>query len=109
MNIVDSLCTTKTEEDKEIRYIYRVTKEYFNESQAYGIEVERLDLKCGRVVNIERDGIRLISNNRFKVSELMRMLHKHQVSPIHLVDILGEYVDEYIYDFDELEDQRVIN
>lgn len=109
MIIVDSLNSTRVEEGKERKYIYRLTKEQFRESQAYGIEVERQDFLCGDVINIERDKIELISNNRYKVNELLRMLYKYQVSPIHLVDILGEYVDEYIYDFDDLGNQQVVN
>ncbi|MDF2675395.1 MAG: Uncharacterized protein K0R09_3667, partial [Clostridiales bacterium] len=31
---------------------------------------------------------------------LLKMLYENIVSPLHLLDILGEYVDEYIIDFD---------
>jgi hypothetical protein len=30
----------------------------------------------------------------------MRMLYENAVSPIHLIDVLGEYIDEYIIDYD---------
>lgn len=109
MVIVDSLNSTNIRDGKESKYIYRLLKNIFKESQAYGIEVERQDFVDGEIINIERDKIELISNNRYKVNELLRMLYKHEVSPIHLVDILGEYVDEYIYDFDDLGNQQVVN
>jgi hypothetical protein len=30
------------------------------------------------------------------------MVHENTVSPIHMIEILGEYIDEYISDFDEM-------
>lgn len=109
MKIIDSLTTEVIKDGIELKYTYRLIKSTYKGSQAYGIEVEREDLNCGQVVQIERDNIRLISNNRYKVSELLRLLYKNQVSPIHLVEILGEYVDEYIYDFNNKENERLIN
>lgn len=109
MKIVDSLNTTINVDGSDIKYIYRLTKSDYKGSQAYGIEVERQDCKNGQTVNIERDNIKLISNNRYKVNELLRLLYKNQVSPIHLTEILGEYVDRYIYDFNEIENAKVIN
>ena len=31
------------------------------------------------------------------------MLYENQVSPIHLIDIIGEYVDEYVNDFTNID------
>lgn len=109
MKIVDNLDISVKREEVESKYIYRLTKSDYKGSQAYGIEVERQDLKDGQAVNIERDSIKLISNDRYKVNGLLRLLYKNQVSPIHLVEILGEYVDVYINDFTEIINERVIN
>ena len=109
MKIIDSLTTEVIKDGIELKYTYRLIKSIYKGSQAYGIEVEREDSNCGQVVQIERDNIRLISNNRYKVSELLRLLYKNQVSPIHLVEILGDYVDEYVYDFNNEENERLIN
>lgn len=99
MYIVDSLYSVMENEEKELRYAYRLISESFCGGQAFGIEVERQDSIKGNVVRIERDEIRKISNAKEKVKELLNLVHVNQVSPIHLVDILGEYVDEYILDF----------
>ena len=48
---------------------------------------------------IERNEIRKISNSKTKVEWLLNLLKDNNVSPIHLVDILGSYVDEYVSDF----------
>ncbi|ATD54057.1 DUF6514 family protein [Clostridium chauvoei] len=109
MNIVDSLLSVRTEDNREHKYFYRLFSSSFRGNQAFGIEVERQVVEDGQVINIERDDISLISNDKQKVSKLLDLLYKNQVSPIHLVDVLGEYVDEYVYDFDRvLELQGVI-
>lgn len=99
MYIVDSLYSNSRNGNKEIRYSFRLVEEKFNAGQAFGIEVERQDLIEGSVIQIERDSIRRISNKEEKVKELLDLVYKYQVSPIHLVDILGEYVDNYVSDF----------
>ena len=71
----------------------------FKGRQAYGIEVERQDVIDGDLVNIERDSVNNISTNKEKVKKLFDLVSKNNVSPIHLIDVIGEYVDEYITDF----------
>ncbi|WP_407644975.1 DUF6514 family protein [Clostridium polyendosporum] len=41
-----------------------------------------------------------ISPQRHKVHNLLKMIYDNGVSPRHLIDILGEYVDTYVIDFD---------
>lgn len=109
MKIVDSLTSEVINEGDKLKYTYRLIKSTYNNGQAYGIEVEREDLKGGKIINIERDNIKLISNNKCKVRDLLNLLYKNQVSPIHLIEILGEYVDKYIEDFNNEENEMVIN
>ena len=35
------------------------------------------------------------------------MLYENEVSPIHLVDIIGPYVDEYVNDFNKIYSENV--
>ncbi|VYU59585.1 hypothetical protein [Clostridium tertium] len=99
MKVVNSLYTSLKNEDKEIKYLYRLTEESYRDGQAFGIEVERQDIVDGNVITIERDYIGKISTIEDKVRELLSLIHNYQVSPVHLVDILGEYVDNYVMDF----------
>lgn len=100
MLVVKSLMNSEEKGDKtQIIYNYRLIKEEYLNGQAYGIEVERQDFVEGILVNIERDEIRKISNIKEKVNNLLEIIHKNKVSPIHIVDILGEYVDNYVMDF----------
>ena len=99
MHIDNILNDSIFENNKEIKYSYRLVRENFLDGQAYGIEVERQDFFNNKLVYIERNEIRKISNNKSKVEWLLSLLNDNKVSPIHLVDILGNYVDEYVTDF----------
>lgn len=109
MFIVESLERTEYRNNMKCNYIYRIIKDKYafkkysvKEVQSYGIEAERQDIINGEIVNIERDMIKYISPHRYKVQNLLKILYDNTVSPIHLIDILGQYVDDYISDFDEL-------
>jgi Family of unknown function (DUF6514) len=100
MLIVKSLMDYEEKADKtKMVYNYRLTKENYLSGQAYGIEVERQDFVEGVLIKIERDEIRKISSIKEKVEDLLELIHRNKVSPIHIVDILGEYVDNYVIDF----------
>ncbi|KEI06899.1 hypothetical protein IRP63_11605 [Clostridium botulinum] len=109
MLIVENLCRSEDREDVRYDYSYRVVKNkvtfpeiYKVQIESYGIEVERRDTVNGFLVNIERDSVKNISPNKDKVIALVKMLYKHTVSPLHLIDILGEYIDDYTTDYDEM-------
>lgn len=86
-------------ENCKMNYFYRMTFGRFKGRQAYGIEVERQDVINGGLVNIERNSVNNISTDKEKVKRLFDLVSKNNVSPIHLIDVIGEYVDEYVSDF----------
>lgn len=99
------------EKVKQIEYVYfyrllkgKIVISYSHkdveEVQAYGIEVERQDILDGKLINVQRDSIENISPERYKVHNLLKLLYDNKVSPLHLVDVIGDYVDDYIMDFD---------
>lgn len=108
MVVVETL--TRTEEIGKLTYLYKynltegyILMEVNGEKQSvksYGIEVERLEIRNGKPVKIKSEIIENISPQRKKVYKLLEMLHQHCVSPVHLVDVIGEYVDESVGDFD---------
>jgi hypothetical protein len=108
MMVVETLNRTESLGDLTYIYNYRLTRGHISMNlkcenvlvQTYGIEIERQDFINGIMINIERDSAENISPQRHKVHNLLRMLHEQGVSPIHLIDILGEYIDNYIIDFD---------
>ena len=107
--VVENLIRTENRENVRNVYLYRLLKNNINitygkdtiEVQSYGIEIERQDVIDGKLVNIERDSVNSISPERYKVHNLLKLLYDNAVSPIHLIDVLGDYIDEYIIDFDK--------
>ena len=87
-------------EEKQSKYSYRLTECRYKGEQAFGIEVEKIDIKNGKIVTIERDSVEVISNIESKVREILEILFKNIVSPIHFIDVAGEYIDDCIKDFD---------
>lgn len=96
--------------DMEMTYKYKLTESEYNMIRVYGITVEREYIKENKVIETERESINLISPKKEKVQKLLEVLYKGEVSPIHLIDIVGEYVDKCVYDFNEYEniDEKVI-
>lgn len=90
---------TVEKENYKMNYFYRMTFGRFKGRQVYGIEVERQDIINGGLVNIERNSVNHISTDKEKVKRLFDLVSKNNVSPIHLIDVIGEYVDEYVSDF----------
>ncbi len=79
--------------EKEVKYIYRMTENNIRNRQAFGIEIERQDFNDGEVINLERDYVSLVASEEKKANDLLVLLFNNLVSPIHLVDIVGEYSD----------------
>lgn len=107
--VVENLIRTESREDVKFVYLYRLLKGNVKitygidtiEVQSYGIEIERQDMIDGKLVNIERDCVKSISPERHKVHNLLKLLYDNNVSPMHLIDVIGDYIDEYIVDFDK--------
>lgn len=99
MKIKKSLSKIISIDDKEIRYIYRIIENKLKSVQAFGIEIERQDLNNGQVINLERDSVSIVSSEEKKANEILMLLFNNIVSPIHLVDIVGEYSDLCINEF----------
>ncbi len=87
---------TVEKDDCKMNYFYRMTFGKIKDRQAYGIEVERQDIVNGDLVNIERNSINHISTDQAKVKKLFDLISKNNVSPIHLVEVIEEYINEYV-------------
>ncbi|MGL4848602.1 MAG: DUF6514 family protein [Clostridium sp.] len=83
----------------ERKYNYRLIKSEFKESDVYGIEIERVDCIGEEIIDSYKECVELISPNEKKVKELLEKLYNNQVSPLHLIDIAGEMIDESVADF----------
>ncbi len=109
MNLVEEYTCVNNDSDIEFRYAYRLIKKDFKGTTAYGIEIERKDYVGLKSVNLEREKIDIISVHRHKVKQLLMKLYNNQVSPLHLIEIVGSYADEHAYEFDVGIDEKAIN
>lgn len=117
MVVVENMSRGKIVGDTRHIYFYRLVRGNIimtsdndkEEIQSYGIEVERQDVVNDELVAIIRDEISNISPHRHKVHNLLKLLYDNIVSPIHLVDLLGEYVDLYCSDYEEILEGTVAN
>lgn len=109
MNLVEEYTAVNNDGDIEFRYVYRLIKKDFNGVTAYGIEIERKDFVGLKNVNLERERIETISIHRHKVKQILLKLYNNQVSPLHLIDIIGSYADKHAYEFDLGMNEKVIN
>ncbi|MGL4570136.1 MAG: DUF6514 family protein [Clostridium sp.] len=87
----------------ERKYQYKLTKALIGKDEVFGIEVERVDYKGELVIDSYKDSVEYVSPIEDKVKGLLKMLYDNQVSPIHLIDIIGDYVDEYVSDFNNID------
>lgn len=105
MKIIKELTSVLEQEKIRYEYSYKIIETKISEHSLFGIEVERVDYINGKMINIERERIDKISNELVKVEALHKLASSNLVSPIHLIDILGEYADRYI---EEMKEERAI-
>ena len=96
---IEEIVKMKQLGDVEMQYVYKLTQVEYNEKEAYGIAVERKDIINGKVVNVVSEEIRIISNIKNKVRSMLEKLSRNEVSVLHLIDIIGEEVDNCVFDF----------
>ena len=82
--------------EREMQYVYRLLLKDYNNKKVYGLEVERRYISNNQVINIERESIEEVSIVKDKVKEMIDILYNGIVSPIHVVDILGEEIDKCV-------------
>ena len=95
MKIKKTLSKLVSFDDRESKYIYRIIENTVKNRQAF----ERQDLNCGEVINLERDTINIVASNEKKAEDILVLLFNNLVSPIHLIDVVGEYSDLCVNDF----------
>lgn len=108
MVIIESFKKIVEVDNVEYEYVYKLLESDYNFTKnektsslkAYGIEIEGKNIVKGEVRSNYKDFIKYISPNKEKVVKIIELLNNNTVSPIHLIDVIGEYVDEYVSDFD---------
>ena len=96
---IKELTLTKNVNNITMRYLYKLLRTNFNKEYVYGIEIEREDIQGEKIINIEKEPVDIISPKKEKVDDILNKLYRNEVSPIHLIDIIGLDVDKAVFDF----------
>ena len=83
----------------EMKYSYLMESRKYNNETVYGIVVKKESIKNKVVVSTIEDRVDIISKKKEVVQKLLDLLYRNQVSPIHLIDIIGETVDNCVLEF----------
>ncbi|MDU1412146.1 MAG: DUF6514 family protein [Clostridium sp.] len=68
----------------------------------YGVEAISYVKRCDKMDMLYREEVEYISPFKYKALEFIEMLSNNNVSPIHLLDITEEVIDDFYRDFDKL-------
>ena len=81
-----------------MKYSYLMESRKYNNETVYGIVVKKESIK-NKVVSTIEDRVDIISKKKEVVQKLLDLLYRNQVSPIHLIDVIGETVDNCVLEF----------
>lgn len=109
-------CRTSLDSQKECLYRYYLIRSNKNMERkdnivsvpCYGIGIKSEVILNGKLLSTYDDAIDTVSSAEDKVLRLINMFKDNNVSPVHLIDIAGEYVDEWVDDFDEYADKIIL-
>ncbi|SEF60588.1 hypothetical protein SAMN05660865_00604 [Caloramator fervidus] len=111
MRIKNELCHCYVVADnfKNILYRYYLVetsklinfKDKYVNVVGYGICITSEQVKDEGNILLEEEMIEFISPYKNKVEDLIDKLAKNQVSPVHLIDVVGELCDRWVDDFEK--------
>ena len=82
-----------------MKYSYLMESRKYNNETVYGIVVKKESIKNKVVLSTIEDRVDIISKKKEVVQKLLDLLYRNQVSPIHLIDVIGETVDNCVLEF----------
>lgn len=106
--VIETLKCNYNNEGTNLEYTYRLVQRDLHLDnnggacciKAYGVEVESKVKDNEKNVQAFKEEIKYITPYKYKGSQFLHMLEKNMVSPIHLIDVTEEIVEEYYRDFD---------
>lgn len=107
--VIETIKCNVEYEQNNMEYTYNLTqseleihmREEKRTINAYGVEVESKVKDKNNDVYEYKEEVKYITPYRCKGSEFLSFLRNNRVSPIHLLEITEEYIEEYYRDFDE--------
>lgn len=80
-------------------YIYKITEQLEKSSCEYGIEVELKYIMKGENVKNIKEEVKNISSKKEEVIDILQLLCRNEASPLHLLDILQDYIDRDVIQY----------
>lgn len=108
--IIDTInCSIKCD-DGELEYIYNLTERKLSlevkgkeeEIITYGVEAQSYMIKENKKVLIFKDAVEILTPYKHKAKDFINMLRRNQVSPVHLLNVAEEVIEEYYLDFEKV-------
>lgn len=91
--VIEKKVTTKYIDGIERIYIYKVTQQKQDSILEYGVKATREDVSKGESVTIVESEVKYISLKKEVVMGIVDILCRNEASPIHLKEIVCDYVD----------------
>lgn len=107
--IIETLKSNIVCEENTVEYTYNLIKSELEINRngerrvidVYGVEIESEVKNKDKNVNQYKEHGSCITPDKYKGSKLLGLLRNNEVSPVHLIDIIEEYIEEYYADFDK--------
>jgi len=94
--VIEKKVTTKYIDGIERVYIYKVTQQKQESIIEYGVKAIREDISKGERIAIIENEVSYISPEKELVIGIVDILCRNEVSPIHLKEIVCDYVDTIV-------------
>lgn len=107
--VIETLKCNCDYEGANLEYTYRLVQRELkleNDGEeccitAYGVEVESKLKDNNNIVQTSKEQINFVTPYKYKGSQFLHMLQKNMVSPVHLIDVTEEVIEDYYKDFDK--------
>lgn len=91
--VIEKKVTTKYIDGIERVYVYKVTQQKQHSILEYGVKATREDISKGERVTMVENEVEFISPKKELVIGIVNILSRNEVSPIHLKEIVCDFVD----------------
>lgn len=92
--VSEKVVIVKYSDGSERSYTYSVTEQNEGNINEYGIVITKEESFNGQVVDTIKSEVKSISSNQERITKILNLLSKNEVSPIHLIDVVTDYIED---------------
>lgn len=98
------------EGEREFEYVYKLTENNLSVNGdcgcktlvVYGVEIQSYEKNNDEFNLLGSEAVRYLSPSKTRVKDFVEMLKSNTVSPVHLLDITEEVIEDFYNDFDKV-------